>query len=148
LLADITFWKWRGYYDCTDVNYFDTDVVSDDEIYGVGSGEYEWSRLDHCEYELRAPREASAKKDLEEQRAAASKASATKDLLGEQSKRNEVEHHLRAPNMLGECAAASANECWESAVRGCELQTIAGRVRGCEQHELGESAAARLPKLR
>ena len=45
----VTFWKWRGYYDCTDVDYFDYKL-DEDKIYGVGSGEYKFSRLDHCEY--------------------------------------------------------------------------------------------------
>jgi hypothetical protein len=45
----ITFWGWRGYYDCTDVNYH-SSKVPEEEIYGVSSGEYTFSRLDHCEY--------------------------------------------------------------------------------------------------
>ncbi len=44
----ITFWKWRGYYDCIDVDYFDDREV--ENVYGEGSGEYQYSRLDHCSY--------------------------------------------------------------------------------------------------
>ena len=49
----IVHWRWQGYYDCTDVDYFDTPVAN---VYGVqkkdanGNPVYEMNRIDHCQY--------------------------------------------------------------------------------------------------
>ena len=44
----VVMWKWRGYYDCTDVDYFSTKV---ENRYGVTTGEFIYSKLDHCQYQ-------------------------------------------------------------------------------------------------
>jgi hypothetical protein len=43
----IVAWRWNGYYDCTDVDVRNETV---EEIYGVDTGTFVWSRVDHCQY--------------------------------------------------------------------------------------------------
>ena len=44
----VVMWKWRGYYDCTDIDYFSTKV---ENKYGVTTGNFIYSKLDHCQYQ-------------------------------------------------------------------------------------------------
>ena len=44
----VVHWRWNGYYDCTDVETFDTEV---ENVYGiVDTNSYVWNRVDHCQY--------------------------------------------------------------------------------------------------
>ena len=44
----VVHWRWNGYYDCTDVETFDTEV---DNVYGIlDTNSYVWNRIDHCQY--------------------------------------------------------------------------------------------------
>jgi len=45
----IAYWHWRGYSDCADVDYFETETDVEKK-YGVASDEFVFSRLDHCQY--------------------------------------------------------------------------------------------------
>ena len=48
----IAAWRWRGYYDCTDVDLFDKPVTN---TYGTKTGEMIWNKIDHCQYPAQKP---------------------------------------------------------------------------------------------
>ena len=50
----VVHWRWRGYYDCADVDYFKKPV---ENVYGKDTGKFSWNRIDHCAYV--EPREIS-----------------------------------------------------------------------------------------
>ena len=42
-------WRWSGYYDCIDVDYFDNKKVDNPD--GIlTNGDYTWTKVDHCQY--------------------------------------------------------------------------------------------------
>ena len=55
-------WRWRGYYDCVDVERFATSVV---QPYGVdkkdakGKSIFKYERVDHCQFVNADPRQMS-----------------------------------------------------------------------------------------
>jgi hypothetical protein len=40
-------WKWRGYYDCADVDKFDFQV---ENIYGKDNKQFTYNKIDHCQF--------------------------------------------------------------------------------------------------
>ena len=44
----IVHWRWNGYSDCTDVDFFADQQVAN--IYGEDNNKFVWNRIDHCQY--------------------------------------------------------------------------------------------------
>jgi hypothetical protein len=44
----IVHWRWNGYSDCTDVDFFDDQQVT--SKYGTDNQKFIWNRIDHCQY--------------------------------------------------------------------------------------------------